>query len=137
MGVKSALSQEEVKAILSRIEERLVVLGMSKEEFYTKSGISSATYSYWNTNRYKPTPKKLRNAAEVLEVSYEFLVTGEEQNKPATHEERELTEKQLRMWNLIKDMDDQHLEGMEIVARMNSTSLDSFIATAKAFLPKE
>lgn len=91
MGVKSALSQEEVKAILSRIEERLVVLGMSKEEFYTKSGISSATYSYWNTNRYKPTPKKLRNAAEVLEVSYEYLVTGEGQKeKPALPKENEL-----------------------------------------------
>lgn len=110
MGVKSALSQEEVKAILSRIEERLVVLGMSKEEFYTKSGISSATYSYWNTNRYKPTPKKLRNAAEVLEVSYEFLVTGEEQNKPALQEEGELTPKQRKAYNMIKDLPDDQMD---------------------------
>lgn len=91
MGVKSALSQEEVKAILSRIEERLVLLGMSKEEFYAKSGVSSATYSYWNTGKFNPTPKKLKSAAEVLKVSYEYLVTGESQkNKPVLPEESEL-----------------------------------------------
>ena len=120
MGVKSALSYEEVKAILSRIEERLVVLGVSKEEFYAKSGISSATYSYWNTNRYKPTPKKLRNAAEVLEVSYEYLVTGEEQKKPATHEGDELTEAQRQALTLIKSMSDEQLR--------------AFISAAEAFL---
>ena len=111
MGVKSALSQEEVKAILSRIEERLVVLGMSKEEFYAKSGVSSATYYYWNTGKYNPTPKKLKSAAEVLEVSYEYLVTGSEQkNKPATHEGRELTELQREALDYIRSQDDEDLK---------------------------
>jgi transcriptional regulator with XRE-family HTH domain len=124
MGVKSALSQEEVKAILSRIEERLVVLGMSKEEFYAKSGVSSATYSYWNTNRYKPTPKKLRNAAEVLEVSYEYLVTGEGQkNKPALPQENELDDELVELLTELRPDEVQLLvayaQGI-IAARKNS-----------------
>lgn len=80
-----------VKVILRRIEDRLIALGMSKEEFYKLSGISSATYSYWNTGKYNPTPKKLKSAAEVLGVTYEYLVMGEEQkNKPVLPEENEL-----------------------------------------------
>jgi transcriptional regulator with XRE-family HTH domain len=64
---------------------------MSKEEFYRLSGISSATYSYWNTGKYNPTPKKLKSAAEVLGVTYEYLVTGEGQKeKPVPSEEDEL-----------------------------------------------
>ena len=99
-------------------------------------GLSKTAVNGWKYNRSNPTDATLQKVADYFGVTVDVLDPSKK-NKPATHEERELTEKQLRMWNLIKDMDDQHLEGMEIVARMNSTSLDSFIATAKAFLPKE
>lgn len=69
-------------SIIKRIELRLAELGMSKAEFYKKSGISSASYSQWNTGRYKPSEKKLINAASVLGVSADYLLTGEEK-KPA------------------------------------------------------
>ena len=98
-----------VKAILSRIEDRLITLGMSKEEFYKLSGISSATYSYWNTGKYTPTPKKLKSAAEVLGVTYEYLVTGEEQNKPTLTEEDELTELQTKVLQRVKKASDAKL----------------------------
>ena len=110
-----------VKVILSRIEDRLIALGMSKEEFYKLSGISSATYSYWNTGKYNPTPKKLKSAAEVLGVTYEYLVTGKTQKeKPATHEGRELTEMQQKAVDMILNMTDAQLK--------------AFIAAAEAFL---
>ena len=96
-------------------------------------GLSRTSPNGWKKGKI-PRDATLQKLADYFSVSVEALTN---ENKPATHEGRELTEKQLRMWNLIKDMDEQHLEGMEIVARMNSTSLDSFIATAKAFLPKE
>ena len=67
----------DVQGILSRIENRLKEIGMSKEEFYKLSGISSATYSYWNTGKYNPTPKKLRPAADVIGIDYFYLLTGE------------------------------------------------------------
>lgn len=99
-----------VKLILSRIEDRLIALGMSKEEFYKLSGISSATYSYWNTGKYNPTPKKLKSAAEVLGVTYEYLVTGENQKeKPVPSEEDELSELQAKVLQKVKKASDAKL----------------------------
>lgn len=66
-------------AIIKRIELRLAELGMSKSDFYKLSGISSASYSQWNTGKYKPSESKLRSAAECLGVSFEYLCYGVEQ----------------------------------------------------------
>jgi len=63
-------------AIIKRIETRMAELGMSKADFYKNSGISSASYSQWNTGKYKPTDKKLQSAAECLGVSLEYLRDG-------------------------------------------------------------
>lgn len=74
-------------AIIKRIEHRLTELGMSKADFYKLSKISSASYSQWNTGKYKPSEIKLRNAAECLGVSYEYLCSGTEK-APAENGER-------------------------------------------------
>lgn len=66
-------------AIIKRIELRLAELGMSKADFYKLSGISSASYSQWNTGKYKPSESKLRSAAGCLGVSFEYLCNGVEQ----------------------------------------------------------
>lgn len=63
-------------AIIKRIEMRLSQIGMSKAEFYRKSGISSASFSQWRTGTYNPSKKKLSKAAEVLSVSVGYL-TGD------------------------------------------------------------
>lgn len=73
-------------AIIKRIELRIAELGMSKADFYKESGISSASYSQWNTGRYKPTEKKLASAAACLGVSLEYLRDGEETKKAPTDE---------------------------------------------------
>ena len=73
-------------AIIKRIEIRLRELGMSKADFYKLSGISSASYSQWNTGLYKPSEKKLRSAAECLGISYEFLRYGNAEIKKAPAE---------------------------------------------------
>lgn len=70
-------------AIIKRIEVRLSELGMSKADFYNLSGISSASYSQWNTGLYNPSEKKLRSAADCLGVSYEFLRYGDVKTKHA------------------------------------------------------
>lgn len=86
------MTKTEIDAILRRIEIRMAELGMSKEEFYEMSGISSASYSQWNTGAHKPTKKKLADAAKTLKVSLEYLLTGEEdEKKPAPISENELT----------------------------------------------
>ena len=85
------MAKNEISAMLTRIEIRMAELGMSKEEFYEKSGISSASFSQWNTGVHKPTKKKLGQAAAALSVSLEYLLTGEQKEKPATIESDELS----------------------------------------------
>ena len=63
-------------AIIKRIELRLAELGMSKAEFYAKSGISSASFSQWRTGVYNPSAKKLARAAKVLGISEDYLLFG-------------------------------------------------------------
>ena len=60
-------------AIIKRIEMRLSQIGMSKSEFYDRSGISSASFSQWRTGTYKPSRKKLAKAADVLSVPVDYL----------------------------------------------------------------
>ena len=80
----------DVKSMIRRIESVLVQKGMSKEEFYTKSGVSSASYSQWNTGTHKPTSKKIFAMAECLGVSVQYLTGEEEIEKPTLQMESEL-----------------------------------------------
>lgn len=67
----------DVQAILKRIDVRLAELQMPKREFYQKSGISSGSFSQWNTGTHVPTTRKLSAAAKVLGVPLEYLLYGE------------------------------------------------------------
>lgn len=69
--------QIDTKRVLRRIELRLTEIDMEKGEFYAKSGISSGSYSQWNTEAHQPSLKKLRSAASVLGVSLEYLLYGD------------------------------------------------------------
>ena len=64
----------DVKELIERIELRVAKMGMSKEMFYKNSGISSASFSQWNTGVHKPTLKKVTAAAKTLGVSVEYLL---------------------------------------------------------------
>lgn len=111
------MTKTEIDAILVRIEIRMAELAMSKEEFYAQSGISSASYSQWNTGLHKPTKKKLADAARVLNVSLEYLLTGKDEEKKPAHE-GELT-------------DTQH-EAIDLIMKMSDEQLKVFVATLKA-----
>ena len=69
--------QIDVQNVLLRIEMRIAELNMPKQVFYDKSGISSASYSQWNTGAYKPSLKKIKAAAEALDVPVDYLLTGD------------------------------------------------------------
>lgn len=58
------------KAIARIIDSELASRGMSKTEFYEKSGVSSATLSQWRTGKYDPTPDKLAKAEMCLGISF-------------------------------------------------------------------
>nr|DAH85593.1 MAG TPA: Helix-turn-helix XRE-family like protein [Caudoviricetes sp.] len=80
--------QFDISKILQRIEIKLAEIGMPKQEFYARSGISSASFSQWNTGAHKPTIKKLKDAADVLGTSVEYLLYGEESPAQDTKKER-------------------------------------------------
>ena len=81
-------------AIIKRIEIKLAESGLSKAEFYKRSGISSASFSQWNTGKFNPSTTKIRKAAEVLNVSFEYLYYGSEEKNP---DELTLTEDEIRI----------------------------------------
>lgn len=110
----------DVKSVIKRIEIRLTEINMKKAEFYDKSGISSASYSQWNTGTNIPSMKKLKCAADCIGVSVEYLLTGQEKEKPDLHQETGLSQAKQEAWDLIQKMDDE--------------SLKRFIAAAKAML---
>lgn len=86
-------------AIIKRIELRLTELGMSKADFYKKSGISSASYSQWNTGKYKPSEIKLRSASECLGVSFEYLAYGvddDDKKAPANNGKRSVSDDEIK-----------------------------------------
>lgn len=86
-------------AIIKRIELRIAELGISKAEFYLKSGISSASYSQWNTGKYKPSESKLRNAANCLGLDFNYLcfgVNGNNEKAPTGTGERSVSDEEIK-----------------------------------------
>lgn len=66
-----------IHEVLNRIEILIARAGMTKQEFYDKTGISSASFSQWRTGMYAPSMRKLQRAADVLGVSVEYFLYGE------------------------------------------------------------
>jgi transcriptional regulator with XRE-family HTH domain len=97
----------DVSTILKRIELRRIELGMSKTEFYDMSGISSATYSQWNTNTFQPSRRKLMAAASALKMTYEELVgqetTIEQKEIPPTKKVDGMEEELIQIFRLLPD----------------------------------
>ncbi len=90
------MSKSNTADMLRRIEMRVAELGMTKEEFYEKSGISSASYSQWNTGTHAPTKKKMAQAAAALNVSLEYILTGETKKESTATNGSELTEEEMK-----------------------------------------
>lgn len=63
--------------IVARINSLLAEKGISKKTFYRECGISSASYSLWNTGKTKPRMKNLEVIAKFLNVPVSYLVDGE------------------------------------------------------------
>ena len=58
------------KAIARIIDSELASRGISKADFYGRSGVSSATLSQWRTGKYDPTPDKLSSIEKCLGISF-------------------------------------------------------------------
>lgn len=109
-------------AIIKRIELRLAELGMSKAEFYEKSGISSASYSQWNTGKYNPSRTKLQQASSVLGLDFDYLCFGfaQVEKTPTYPGEREIdmTDVDVAFYGEYKELTDDDQKTIRDMVRV-------------------
>ena len=103
-------SVDKVKALCK--ERKIPISRLEKELGYANGYIGQLRKGTFPNDR-------LVEIANYLNVSVSYL-TGEKENKPALPQENELTEKQRKAVDMIKNMTD--------------AQLDAFIAAAEAFL---
>ena len=120
--------QINTSSVLRRIEIRLAEIEMPKQVFYEKSGISSGSYSQWNTGMHSPSLKKLQKAALVLGVPVEYLLYGD---APAASEGA----KKAPDPEIEGGMKDEDLkEAVELLKKMDKETLRIFIKAARGAL---
>lgn len=64
-----------------RILELLKEKGISQREFSDKTGIPQSTISDWRGKKLNPNADRILKICEVLEISVQDLLSGEEQHK--------------------------------------------------------
>ena len=97
--------------VVARINALLAEKGISKQSFYSACGITSASYSLWNTGKTQPRMKNLEIIADFLDVPVSYLLEGiadkkfsTENKKSPAPEGAELTPDQIRAIEKIKNM---------------------------------
>ena len=61
----------DTKEIIRQIELRLAELGMKKGDFYKLTGVSSSSFSQWNTGVAQPSRDALHRIDTVLGTSFD------------------------------------------------------------------
>ena len=69
--------------IVARINALLAEKGIQKQDFYKGCGITSASYSLWNTGKTTPRKKNLDVIAAYLGTTTDYLLTGLGEKAPA------------------------------------------------------
>ena len=100
--------------IVSRINGLLAEKGISKRDFYRDCGITSASYSLWNTGKTTPRMKNLEVIANYLETTTDYFLTGEKTKKAPTQEgEREIDDRQMKaafLGGLANGLSDEEID---------------------------
>lgn len=120
--------QIDTSSVLRRIEIRLAEIEMPKQVFYEKSGISSGSYSQWNTGMHSPSLKKLQKAALVLGVPVEYLLYGDA--TAASQGAKKAPDPEIE--GVMEDEDLK--EAVELLKKMDKETLRIFIKAARGAL---
>ena len=101
--------------IVSRINGLLAEKGISKRDFYRDCGITSASYSLWNTGKTTPRMKNLEVIANYLETTTDYLLTGlgEKEKAPTQEGEREIDDRQMKaafLGGLANGLSDEEID---------------------------
>lgn len=98
--------------IVARINTLLAQKGIQKKDFFSACGITSATFSQWNTGEIKsPRKKSLKRVADFLGVSVEYLLYGdgaEKESAPDPKTEGEgLSAARQKLYDAIANLTDE------------------------------
>ena len=101
--------------IVSRINGLLAEKGISKRDFFRDCGITSASYSLWNTGKTTPRMKNLEVIANYLETTTDYLLTGlgEKEKAPTQEGEREIDDRQMKaafLGGLANGLSDEEID---------------------------
>lgn len=88
--------------LVSLIEAELKRRGISKAEFYSATGISSATFSQWRKRIYYPSSTAIKKIENYLGIKLKFRTKEE---KPATETGDELDATTRELLNLAATLD--------------------------------
>ena len=72
------LTKEQLADMVARIEELLAERRITKKQFYSGAGISGPAFSQWRTGARSPSTQSLTAIAQYLDVSLNWLLTGED-----------------------------------------------------------
>lgn len=96
--------------IVARINTLLAQKGIQKKDFFSACGITSATFSQWNTGEIKsPRKKSLKRVADFLGVSVEYLLYGDGAEKKSTPDPKieGVSEAKKALYDAIDDLTDE------------------------------
>lgn len=109
--------------LVSRINGLLAEKGISKQVFYAACGITSASYSNWNTGKTTPRAKNVEVIADYLGTTTEYLLTGlgEKEKAPTEDGERKsdvLDEVDVAFYGDYKQLTDDDKETVRDMVRI-------------------
>ena len=91
------------------IEVRLKEMGITKKQFYSDTGISSATYSQWNTGQFSPSKRKLEAISKYIGVPVSKLTGEEQKENPSAQGGGEMSKNKRLLMDLIDRLPDEAL----------------------------
>lgn len=105
--------------MVSRINSILAEKRISKQEFYDACGITSASYSLWNTGKTRPRMKNIEAIAKFLDVPVSHLLEdAEEKEKPTLQAESELDPVTQELFEIVNNSDEDELKALLEMARL-------------------
>ena len=63
-------------------------MGLTDYRVSKETGINPATFSEWKKGKYRPKTEKIKQLADFLGVSVEYITTGKDQPKESTSGEK-------------------------------------------------
>jgi transcriptional regulator with XRE-family HTH domain len=101
-------------AFVQMVEAELKRRGISKEQFYRESGISSATMSQWRKRIYSPSSAAIKKIEDYLGIV--FSIEQKEKDQPIAQGD-ELTTDLLELMETAKSLPKEKLQALLQVAR--------------------